>query len=324
VDLSVIIVNWNSAPDLARCLSSLYAHTTGVEFEVIVVDNASRDGCGAMLADHFPQVTFVQSTNNRGFAAANNLGVRHSSGSLLLFLNPDTEFTSPAIGRMMSVLESRPDAGIVGCRLLNADGTVQTTCVQTFPTIWNEALDVEYLRRAFPRSRLWGNAVVYSDDELIAEVECISGACLMIRRDVFNAVGGFCERYFMYVEDRDLCYAIRHPGYKTFFTSSCAVIHYGGTSSGLRPESDFATLMRCESLLTFMRFRRGRIYATLFRASVVIVAVGRLLALALLSALGRPHAQRLSIPKRKWRAVLRWSAGLLTPAPAGHAISRPA
>ena len=312
MQLSVIIVNWNSVGYLKGCLSSIYAGAAGFEFEVVVVDNASYDGCAQLLEREFPRVRFIQSTANCGFAAANNLGVAHSSGSVLLFLNPDTQITGSALATMLSVFRAQPDAGIVGCRLLNGDLTVQASCIQAFPTVWNEFLDSEYLREAFPKSRLWGNAVLYGQEPGIFQVEAVSGACLMIRRDVFERVGQFNTRYFMYVEDRDLCYAVSRAGYPAYFINTAEVIHYGGTSSGSRSESNFAVVMRCESLWEFMRCRRGRLYAVAYRSAMALSASCRLIALLLAAAI-RGKMGAGAMPRgaiRKWRALLRWSLGL--------------
>lgn len=155
-DLSIIIINWNSVGFLRKCLASVYANTKKTSFEVIVVDNASGDGCGDMVRAEFPEVHFVQSATNLGFAGANNLGVQYSSGKCLLFLNPDTELAGPAIDRMMEFLQSHAEAGIVGARLLNSDLSIQTSCIQNFPTVLNRVIDADLLRRLFPRLAFWG------------------------------------------------------------------------------------------------------------------------------------------------------------------------
>jgi len=311
MDLSIIIVNWNSIDYLKKCLSSIYGHAPGMQFEVVVVDNASYDGCAAILASDFPEVRFVQSTENLGFARANNLAFSKSTGRTLLFLNPDTEITGGALERMLVVFESKPDAGVVGCRLLNGDLSIQITSVQAFPTILNEALDITRLREWFPRSRLWGNAALWEREPCVSEVDCISGACLMIRRDVFEAVGHFSTGYFMYVEDRDLCYKVRQAGYRSYFINTAEVIHFGGTSTGSRPESSFETIMRCESLFSFMRWRRGRLYAGMYRLTMAATAVGRLAALGILSAFRsrRNQDRQLQNSLTKWVAIFRWTTG---------------
>jgi GT2 family glycosyltransferase len=314
MDLSIIIVNWNSIEYLEKCLSSIYRHALGMQFEVIVVDNASYDGCAAMLEKSFPGVRFIQSTENLGFARANNLAFSKSTGRTLLFLNPDTEITAGALERMLTVFESKPDAGVVGCRLLNGDLSIQITSVQAFPTILNEALDITCLREWFPSSRLWGNAALWEREPCVREVDCISGACLMIRRDVFDAVGQFSPGYFMYVEDRDLCYKVRQAGHKSYFINTAEVIHYGGTSSGSRPESSFEAVMRCESLFSFMRRRRGKLYAGMYRLTMAAAAVGRLAALGIFSAFRsrRNRDEQLRNALTKWVSIFRWTAGFVS------------
>src|SRR5260370_22558742 len=131
---SIVIVNWNSTAFLRECLRSIYATATNLEFEVIVIDNASFDGSEMMVRREFPTVEFVQSRKNLGFAGGNNIAFAHSSGRNVLFLNPDTELTGHALTAMCSVLDTLSDAGVVGCKLLNSDLSVQTSCIQAFPT----------------------------------------------------------------------------------------------------------------------------------------------------------------------------------------------
>ena len=161
MDLSIIIVNWNSVNYLGKCIQSIFASTQGFDFEVIVVDNASYDGCGEMLAASFPADKFIQSADNLGFAGANNLGFTHSSGENLLFLNPDTEILGSAVTDMLAALTTIPDAGAVGCRLLNPDRTVQTSCIQRFPTVLNQLLCTDYLIRHFSQFSMFGVRPLY-------------------------------------------------------------------------------------------------------------------------------------------------------------------
>lgn len=307
MDLSIVIVNWNSLEYLRNCVASVYATTKNIAFEILVIDNASYDGCGEWLRESWPNVRFIQSDQNLGFGRANNLAAATATGRILLFLNPDTVVLDGAIERMISVLNETPDAGIVGCRLLNKDLSVQSSAVQAFPTIWNEALDSTFLRRLFPRSRLWGNSVLLERAPCVKEVDAISGACLMIKRDLFDKVGHFSPGYFMYVEDRDLCYKVRSAGYNTYFTNRAEVVHYGGTSSTARPESNFETVMRCESLFSFIRNRRGLLLAWVYRFVTALAALTRLLLLGLPALL--MHGTRYN-SFSKWKCVFRWSTGL--------------
>jgi GT2 family glycosyltransferase len=312
VDLSIVILNWNSAQFLRKCLASLRANSSDLPCEVIVVDNASYDGSAAMVGQEFPEAIFIQNTQNSGFARGNNLGAASSHGDLLLFLNPDTEVAPGALEEMISALSDHPRAGAAGCRLLNSDGTIQTSCLQAYPTILGEVLDSSRLRRWFPRWRIWGNAALLFGTPVVAPVECVSGACLMIRREVFEAVDGFSPDYFMYVEDRDLCYKVHRAGFETVYVGAARVIHHGGTSSDSRPESNFAIVMRCQSLLTFMRIRRGALHARAYRFAMTGVALIRLALLAALSIvfMGGAGRRKVRNARHKWASILRWAIGL--------------
>jgi len=203
MDLSIIIVNWNSAAFATACIDSIRAATRALQYEIIVVDNASGDDSLEQLK-LIPDVRLVASSTNLGFARANNLGYQHSSGDVLLFLNPDTSVVDSALSRMYSALLSSDQFGIVGCKLLNADGSLQTSCVQAFPTILNQLTDVEALKLRFPSLRMWGISCLFQNTKQIASVEVVSGACMMIRRKTFEAVALFTTDYFMYCEDVDL------------------------------------------------------------------------------------------------------------------------
>jgi GT2 family glycosyltransferase len=311
LDLSIIIINWNSAAFVRKCLQSVYAGTKQCDFEVIVVDNASFDDCGEIVRSEFPAAKFIQSSTNLGFAKANNLGSREVQGRNLLFLNPDTEIIGDALCRMVRFLDGSADAGIVGCKLLNTDLSLQTSCVQAFPSILNQALDAEYLRRAFPKLRLWGTQALLTDGAL-AEVEVVAGACLMIKTDVFKAVGQFSSNYFMYAEDVDLCFKVKQAGCKNYYLGSASVVHHGGRSSDEKPENNFASIMMRESLLEFMRIRRSRVYAAVYQFSTILIAIVRLLTIIIAFPFVLGGCKRASLRSTftKWVKVLRWGLGL--------------
>lgn len=313
LDLSIVIINWNSAAFVRECLETVYSGTVGLEFEIIVVDNASFDGCGQIVQDEFPAAKFIQSTTNLGFARANNLGAREAQGRILLFLNPDTEVIGDALCRMARFMDEVSDAGIVGCKLLNTDLSLQTSCVQAFPSILNQALDTEFLRRTFPKSFLWGTRALLADGAP-TEVEMIAGACLMIKADMFKAVGQFSSNYFMYAEDTDLCFKVKQAGYKNYYLSDALVVHHGGRSSDMKSENNFASIMMRESLLEFMRVRRGRLYAHAFQFNTIATALARLLILTIASpfTLGEDNRASLRVAFAKWVRVLRWGLGMET------------
>jgi N-acetylglucosaminyl-diphospho-decaprenol L-rhamnosyltransferase len=312
-DLSIIIVNWRSAAFLRKCLASIFANTKNLSCETIVVDNASFDGADEVCRD-YPLVQYIQSNDNLGFAKANNLGFRHSKGEFVLLLNPDTEVIGDALKTLVDCMKSRPRVGIVGAKLFNSDMTIQTSCIQAFPTVLNQFLDTEFLRNRFPRSSFWGTWPLFSGQTEPSQIEVVSGACLLIRRAVFEQVGLFTENFFMYAEDVDLCYKVHRAGHKILYEGRAEVIHHGGQSSSKEPQSNFATVMTRESLHAFMAIHRGKTYAAVFQFAIGVAACLRLLLLfgLFIVTLGRYQPAILRATVKKWLGVLRWSLGLET------------
>jgi len=312
MDLSIIFVNWNSVAFLRECLKSIYARPPAFSLEVIVVDNDSTDKVIHVIRQDFPDVRIIESKVNLGFAGANNLGYRNSSGEFLLFLNPDTEVLDGSIETLMEMVKTIPDAGIVGCKLLNTDGSIQTSCIQMFPTILNQVLDIEALQVRWPACPLWNIAPLFSKSTSPASVEVISGACMMVRREVFEKAGLFSEDYFMYAEDLELCDKVRSLGLKNYYVGSVEVVHHGGKSSSQKPVTQWSTTMKMKSVEKFCSKKKGRLYACLYRASIGTAAMVRLLVIGLLRLLGSMGINGLSAGNAwaKWFAILRWAAGL--------------
>jgi GT2 family glycosyltransferase len=280
--------------------------------EIVVIDNASFDGSGEMLRECYPTVRFIQGERNLGFAKANNLAFRETSGRYILFLNPDTEFESGALQRLLRRLKMLPNAGAVGAKLLNTDRTVQTSCIRKFPTILNQMLDAEPLQRRFPKSRLWGTGPLFDPTFQPVEVEAISGACLMIPRGIFEDVGMFSDEYFMYSEDIDLCYKVRQAGWKTYYVPEAVIIHHGGGSSSKTYVNTYSSVMMQESRIRFFRKTRSRGYCWLYRLCQCMascVRINILLFLWPVLKLCGCHS-KINRSLRKWTAVLRWAIGL--------------
>jgi GT2 family glycosyltransferase len=315
-ELSIIFVNWNSTDYLRESLRSVYANTHNLPFEIIVVDNASPDGRAELVKLEFPEINLIKSAENLGFAMANNLGVQHSSGNFILFLNPDTRVIGPAITTLLEHLKSLPDAGIVGCSLLTSDLALDTCSVQRFPTILNQTLSWEWLRVRLPWLRMWGIAHLFSRESGVSEVEMVSGACLMIKRQVLEKVGLFSSEYFMYAEDLDLCYKVRQLGFKTYYVKAATVVHYGGGSSKQKDARQWATIMQKKAVLQFLRKTRGPVYSLIYKLAMGAAAACRLLVITLLLpiALVIRRQQLFYLAFSKWIAILRWAAGLDQPA----------
>ncbi len=316
MDLSIIIVNWNSTNFIAQCVASILSFVENLQFEIVVVDNASSDDSYLSLPGRFEKVRLICSPENIGFARANNLGFENSSGEYVLFLNPDTKVISPAINIMHSFLQSSPETGAVGCRLLNADLSVQTSCIQRFPTVFNQLTDIEWLRLRYPNLRFWGIHPLFAEKQNVtADVEVICGACIMIRREVFQEIGFFSSEYFMYGEDADLSYKIREAGWKLVYLGAGTIVHYGKQSSTRRKEDSFETVVMRESIFQLLRKTRGPFYSQIYRIAMLLMAVFRLILVGPLLVLSRRANSRESrrISFKKWWKILRWSVGLESP-----------
>jgi GT2 family glycosyltransferase len=311
IELSMIFVNWNSLDYLSDSLRSIYRTALTVPFEIIVVDNASTCDPTETLKATFPDVIVLLNESNLGFARANNRGFQLASGKYLLFLNPDTEVIGSAIAVMLSRLQFLDNAGIVGCRLLNSDGSVQTSCIQRFPTILNQLVEFESLRILKPAWRLWGIDPLFHDNAHPVEVEAISGACLMISHETFEAAGQFSDEYFMYAEDIDLCYNVHRIGRKVFYTSGATVIHHGGGASKWQTSRRWTTIMQREAIMTFCRKVHGPLYSEAYRCAMAFNAVCRLILLTSLLPFRRLAERRLLYPSfSKWLGVLGWALRL--------------
>lgn len=311
-DLSIIIINWKSKAYVRQCLTSIHANVSTLQYEVIVVDNASDDGCEEMIQAEFPDVTFIQSGKNVGFAGANNLAFTQCHGRNILFLNPDTEVLGTAVQKLYKVLDSTPDAGMVGARLLNSDLSLQTTCITALPSILNQSLGSNYLRRTFPRWRIWGMQPLFLKSSLPVQVEAISGACMLAKRDVLQEVGCFTTDFFMYSEDMDLCVKVAKTGAKLYYVPEAEIVHHAAGSSSVHEDTNFSNITLRESLIHYLELHRGKPYAFLYRICTAFISIFRLAVLAMISPIAiHPRGFRfLSITVNKWLAILAWSFGM--------------
>lgn len=231
-DLSVVIVNYNVKDFLHHALTSLERALKGIRAEIFVVDNASDDGSVEMVRSRFPAVRLIVNKQNVGFARANNQALRQARGKYLLLLNPDTVVQEDTLHVMLRFLEANPRVGLAGCKVLNPDGTFQPACRRSFPTPWVAFTRLVGLSKLFPNSRLFGryNLTYLSPDDTY-EIDAVSGAFMIVRRSVYEQVGGLDEDFFMYGEDIDWCYRIQRAGWKIYYVHSTQIIHYKGEST---------------------------------------------------------------------------------------------
>jgi len=250
MDLSVVIVNWNTKGDLLHCLASLIQTAPEEACEVIVVDNGSTDGSADAVKGSFPSVRVIENDGNFGFSRAANQGLRGASGRYLLLLNPDTEVKKGALRRLVTFMEGHPEAGCAGPRLLHADGTPQNS-IANFPSLVTELLNKSLLRRFFP-GRYPGKERFYP--EPIA-VDSVIGACMIVRRKVIEEVGLLDEDYFLFLEETDWCYRMKRAGWKVYHVPGAEVIHYQG--KGAEQDKKRAKIEYYRSRYLFFKKNRG-------------------------------------------------------------------
>jgi N-acetylglucosaminyl-diphospho-decaprenol L-rhamnosyltransferase len=242
VDLSVIIVSWNVRDLLRRCLQSVLARTQvspdegtyqigDREVEILIVDNASTDGSAEMVGDEFPHARLVANNENRGFTAANNQGLALSRGRYLLLLNPDTEIVGDALTTMLRYAEANREVGALGPRLLYPDGSTQSSR-RRFPTFATALVESTVVQEWWQdNSILRRYYMADTADDAIQRVDWVVGACLLVRRQAFEQVGGLDEGYFMYSEELDWCRRIKAAGWEIAYLPTAAIIHHEGKSS---------------------------------------------------------------------------------------------
>ncbi len=230
--LSVIIVNYNSTNDLLQCLSGIRSTEEGDEVQVVVVDNASADQ--SSLENELGSFSPVLLLNreNQGFARACNRGIRHCNAPFFLLLNPDVIVDHTAIRRTLDYLSSRPQTAVVGCRVLNPDGSLQLACRRSIPTVRNSLYRFLGLSRLFPRSREFGAYnLTCLDEHETQPVEAVSGSFLMFRRELIETIGLLDEGFFLYGEDLDFCYRALQAGWLVEYYAEASVTHLKSRSS---------------------------------------------------------------------------------------------
>jgi GT2 family glycosyltransferase len=256
VDLSVIVVNWNTRDLLSQCVQSIYDTANGLAIEVIVVDNASTDGSQAMIRQQFPQVARIENDQNIGFAQANNQALIIGQGRYFLLLNSDTVVLPHTLEEMVRFADVHSDAGIVGCKLLNSDGSLQKSWA-SFPTFWSEVMG----------RNVRGRRLV-DEKSLVYEVDWVGGACMLVRPAAIDEVGLLDESFFMYSEETDWCFRMRQRGWQVYYLTSPGTIHLGGSSAS---RASVAQLVRLyENKIRFFRKHYGAWQADLLRCGLVV------------------------------------------------------
>ena len=270
VDLSIVIVNWNTRELLADCLESIFENVHDLAYEVLVVDNASSDGSADMVRRRFPQARLIENEQNVGFARANNQAIRCSMGRYVLLLNSDTLTLPDSFLDMCRFLDAHPHVGIVGGTLLNPDGSFQASYAD-FPSLVSEAFLITGLSRVV-YSRYFPSHPP-SENSLPKSVDWVGGACLMARRSAIEEVGLLDEDYFMYSEEMDWCYRMKRRGWEVYYLPTARVIHVQGQSIRQAPYKQRVYLY--SSKIRFFRKHYGLLTVTCLRAIVTAASLAR-------------------------------------------------
>jgi N-acetylglucosaminyl-diphospho-decaprenol L-rhamnosyltransferase len=239
IDLAIVIVNYNVCDLLHDCLTSVYA-STGITFDVCVVDNASPDDSADMVAREFPQVHLIRNAENMGYAAANNLGLKYFGFSTdnselpryAVLLNPDTVVPPDAFVRMIQLMDDQPDFGVSGPKLVRLDGSLDLACRRGFPSVEVSFWRLTKLSKIFPRSKRFGRYnMTYLDPDQPAEIDSVVGAFMLVRREAIEQAGLLDEIFWMYGEDLDWAYRIKQRGWKVYYYPQVVVTHVKRASS---------------------------------------------------------------------------------------------
>jgi N-acetylglucosaminyl-diphospho-decaprenol L-rhamnosyltransferase len=270
IDLSIVIVGWNTKVLLKQCLDSVYANPPQCNFDVWVVDNSSSDDSVSMVKSCFPGIHLIENRKNVGFAAANNQALQQCQGTYILLLNPDTIVKQNVFDRLLSYMKDNPQVGGTGPRLLNGDGSFQLSCYP-FPSVSREFWRLFYLDKIIPYgiydSQKW-------NQNTPRDVDSIQGACLLVRKEALSQVGTFDESFFLYSEEIDLCYRIKKGGWQLAWIPDVEVIHFGGQSSKQVATQSFLNLYRGK--VKFFRKHYGNLSAWLYCWVLVAATLARL------------------------------------------------
>ncbi|HOW72107.1 MAG TPA: glycosyltransferase family 2 protein [Phycisphaerae bacterium] len=309
MDVSVIIVSYNTRSLALACLRSVFAQTAGLAFEVIVVDNASTDGSAEAIAEEFPQVRLIRSCKNLGFAGANNVAGRVATGDWLLLLNPDTVVLDRAIAKLRAfgdrAAKEYPRVGIFGGRTLFGDGSLNPTCAWGRPTPWSMFCRAIGMASLFPRSRLFNQEAMPDwNRDTVREVDIVTGCFFLLRRSLWERLDGFDPAFFMYAEEADFCLRSAGLGIRGMIVPDATIVHYGGASERVRADK-IVRLFRAKAML--MRRHWGRVAADLGVAMLSIWALTRLMAYSAKRLITSACGDSLQTWLTVWNQRAQWS-----------------
>ena len=257
--VSIIIVNYNTKKLISNCLNSIYKHVRKSPVEIVVVDNASTDGSSNMIKEKYPGVVLVRNKENVGFGIANNIGVSHSKGTYLMFLNSDALLLEDTVSIFLNLFEKYPSVGLLGPSVILNDGKLQPKTCGNFPNVMRIFNDSFFLSKLSGKIKLFEGIHINPQKlkDNITEVDWISGVCMFTSREVFQKIGGFDPKFFMYAEDIDLCWRCKKNGWHILRINSTVIKHLCGGSSTTVEQKVRNSILQQRNLLNIISMNHG-------------------------------------------------------------------
>ena len=308
VELSIVIVSWNVRDLLDKCLCSLNEaqatpnrrETDALNVEIIVVDSASEDGSALMVREKYPTVELLVQDENIGFTRGNNIGLAKAQGVYILLLNPDTEVSPDALGTMIEYMDEHHAVGILGPHTLNSDGSHQSTRGR-FPTLATGIFESTWLSAWAPASVKYHYRMLESDDDDIMEADWVQGSALLLRREVYQDIGGLDTGFTMYSEELDYCRRAKSAGWKVCYHGGARITHHGGKSS--EQVAAFKQVHFHTSKLRYFRKHHGYAHYFILRA-ILLLQFGWQLGLeSIKGALGHKRDLRAQRVREYWQVL---------------------
>jgi len=303
IELSIIIVNWNTSKLLRNCLYSIFETIKRNKFEIYVVDNNSSDNSVAMVKEEFKGVNLIINKENIGFARANNQSIKLSKGEFVMVLNPDTILLPNAVDGMVDFLKSHKNIGAIGPKILQADGKVSNVGARRFPNLLFEFFNITSLNRQFPKSKLFGKYwMSFWDHNDLRQVECLTGACMIVRKKVIDNVGLLDENFFMYSEDIDWCYRIKKGGWDIYYYPEAEIMHLNGQSSKQKPIKSELEYYR--SKYKYFKKHKGYLYSLFYRVMVSLIMLPKCIYNFLLLATKRDNSAQIKLRLKCYEKII--------------------
>ena len=302
-DVSIIIVNWNTKEYLRNCLESISLAISGINAEIIVVDNASEDGSVNMVQLEFPYVKLIKNAKNLGFATANNHGISASCGNYLCFVNSDVVVDENCIKQLIQYLKENRNVGMIGPKIRNPDGSVQISCVG-YPTLWYTFSSTMGLHRLFPGSKLFDRRMIYWPCKAIRSVEVLIGCFWCVRREALDSVGLLDEKFFIYAEDIDWCKRYHDAGWDVVFYPDAEATHFEGASSDNAPIRFYIEMQKAD--LQYWKKHHGNMMRCFYKATLYLLQFNRLFTNSLLYIFPFKKKDEKLFKIKRSAACLKW------------------